>query len=356
MTPRRTHITVAALAIASLVIGVVALRSLSDVPERSAVTPTSRDIRVANGPVASPAATGGASGLAAPFLPGLRGHITPESEPSPPAGTMALVENPQSWSSPNGAPAQAQADAPLPPKRPADLANREASPATPLPPPRPAGLTKDGEAAPPREQAVASPLAQLPAAVAAPAETAVANVPLPPSRPRALAALTPPSSASAPESPPVPPAPVPVAPDLAAPAPAPCSDPCNACNPIHLCNSRLPRLCRVPWLQGGVGFRSLCRVYAYYVALWWLRVALPASSGLSPNDNQRACQKRLRTWRVCPEAGDAHHGHARPSSRPRETAPRLCWSLPIVPRCSSSAGRAQRGALPCTLRSKRARR
>ena len=221
MTPRRTHITVAALAIASLVIGVVALRSLSDVPERSAVTPTSRDIRVANGPVASPAATGGASGLAAPFLPGLRGHITPESEPSPPAGTMALVENPESWSSPNGAPAKAQADAPLPPKRPADLANREASPATPLPPPRPAGLTKDGEAAPPREQAVASPLAQLPAAVAAPAETAVANVPLPPSRPRALAALTPPSSASAPESPPVPPAPVPVAPDLAAPAPAP---------------------------------------------------------------------------------------------------------------------------------------
>ena len=221
MTPRRTHITVAALAIASLVIGVVALRSLSDVPERSAVTPTSRDIRVANGPVASPAATGGASGLAAPFLPGLRGHITPESEPSPPAGTMALVENPQSWSSPNGAPAKAQADAPLPPKRPADLANREASPATPLPPPRPAGLTKNGEAAPPREQAVASPLAQLPAAVAAPSETAVANVPLPPSRPRALAALTPPSSASAPESPPVPPAPVPVAPDLAAPAPAP---------------------------------------------------------------------------------------------------------------------------------------
>ena len=225
MTPRRTHITVAALAIASLVIGVVALRSLSDVPERSAVTPTSRDIRVANGPVASPAATGGASGLAAPFLPGLRGHITPESEPSPPAGTMALVENPQSWSSPNGAPAQAQADAPLPPKRPADLANREASPATPLPPPRPAGLTKDGEAAPPREQAVASPLAQLPAAVAAPAETAVANVPLPPSRPRALAALTPPSSASAPESPPVPPAPVPVAPDLAATAPAPTPPP-----------------------------------------------------------------------------------------------------------------------------------
>ena len=216
MTPRRTHITLAALAIASLVTGVIALRLLSGVPERSALTPTSRDIRVANGPVASPAATGGASGLAAPFLPGLRGHIAPESEPSPPAGTMALVENPQSWSSPNGAPAQAQADAPLPPKRPADHASREAPPATPLPPPRPAGLTKDGEAAP--------PLAQQPAAVAAPAETAVANVPLPPTRPRALASLTPPPSASAPESSPVPPAPIPVAPDLAAPdlaAPAP---------------------------------------------------------------------------------------------------------------------------------------
>src|ERR1019366_2872059 len=187
----------------SLVTGVIALRLLSGVPERSALTPTSRDIRVANGPVASPAATGGASGLAAPFLPGLRGHTAPESEPSPPAGTMALVENPQSWSSPNGAPAQAQADAPLPPKRPADLASREATPATPLPPPRPAGLTKDGEAAP--------PLAQQPAAVAAPAETAVANVPLPPTRPRALASLTPPPSASAPESSPVPPAPIPVA-------------------------------------------------------------------------------------------------------------------------------------------------
>ncbi len=69
MTPRRTHITLATLAIASLVIGVVALRLLSGVPERSALTPTSRNIRVANGPVASPAATGGASGLAAPFLP-----------------------------------------------------------------------------------------------------------------------------------------------------------------------------------------------------------------------------------------------------------------------------------------------
>ena len=133
---------------------------------------------------------------------------------------MALVENPEAWSSPNGAPAQAQADAPLPPKRPADLASRESPPATPLPPPRPAGLTKDGEAAPPREQAAASPLAQEPAAVAAPAEPAVANVPLPPTRPRALAALTPPPSASAPESSPVPAAPVPAAPDLAAPAPA----------------------------------------------------------------------------------------------------------------------------------------
>ena len=220
MTPRRTHITLAALAIASLMIGVVALRLLSGVPERSALTPTSRDIRVASGPVASPAATGGASGLAAPFLPGLRGHIAPESRPSPPAGTMALVENPEAWSSPDGATAQAQADAPLPPKRPADLASRESPPATPLPPPRPAGLTKDGEAAPPREQAAASPLAQEPAAVAIPTEPGVANVPLPPPRPRALAALTPPPSASAPESSPVPAAPIPAGPVPAALAPA----------------------------------------------------------------------------------------------------------------------------------------
>jgi murein L,D-transpeptidase YafK len=207
MTPRRTHITLATLAIASLVIGVVALRLLSGVPERSAPTPTSQNIRVANGPVASPAATG-AGGLAAPFLRGLRGHIAPESEPSPPAGTMALVENPEAWSRPDGATAQAQADAPLPPKRPADLASQEAPPATPLPPPRPAGLTKDGEAAPPREQA----------AVVIPTEPAVGNVPLPPPRPRALAALTPPPSASAPEASPVPAAPVPAALAPAAPA------------------------------------------------------------------------------------------------------------------------------------------
>jgi murein L,D-transpeptidase YafK len=220
MTPRRTHFTLAALAIASLVIGVVALRMLSGVPERSALAPTSRDIRVANGPAASPAATGGASGLAARFLPGLRGHIAPESGPPSPAGTMALVENPQAWSSPDGAPAQAQADAPLPPKRPADLASREAPLAAPLPPVRPAGLGTDGEAAPPRDQAAASPLTQEPAAVAAPAEPAVANVPLPPTRPRALAALAPPPSASAPESPPVPAANIPAAPVPAALVPA----------------------------------------------------------------------------------------------------------------------------------------
>jgi murein L,D-transpeptidase YafK len=198
----------AALATASLVMGVVALRSLSSVPERAAPVPASRDSRVASVPVA---ATGGASGLAAPFLPKLRGHIAPEPEPSPPAGTIALVETPKAWSSPDGAPAQAQAEAPLPPRRPTDLASLEAPPTTPLPPPRPAGLT-NGEAAP--------PLAQEPAATAAPAEPAAANVPLPPTRPRVLAALTPPPSASTPESSPVPTAPVPAAPELAAPAPA----------------------------------------------------------------------------------------------------------------------------------------
>ena len=209
MTPRRTHFTLAALAVASIAIGVVALRSLSDVPERSALAPTSRDIRAASGPVASTAATGGASGLAARFLPGLRGHIAPESEPSPRAAILALVENPQAWPSPDGAPAQARADAPLPPKRPADLASLEAPLAAPLPPARP-----------PRDQSAASPLAQTPAAVAAPAEPAAADVPLPPTRPRALAALAPPPSLSAPESLPVPAAPIPAAPDLAAPVPA----------------------------------------------------------------------------------------------------------------------------------------
>lgn len=220
MTPRRTHIIMAALAIASLVIGVVALRLLSSVPERSALAPTPRNIGVASTPAASPAATGGASGLAAPFLPGLRGHIAPGSEPPSPAATMALVETPQAWSSPDSAPAQSQAEAPLPPKRPVDLASREAPPAAPLPPVRPADLAMDGEAAPPREPAAASPPAREPAPAASPAEPAVANVPLPPTRPRALAALTPPPSASAPEPSPVPAAPAPAPPDLAAPAPA----------------------------------------------------------------------------------------------------------------------------------------
>jgi murein L,D-transpeptidase YafK len=212
MTPRRTHITLAALAIASLVIGVVALRLLSDVPERSMPAATSRDIRVAIAPAASTAATGGNSGLAARFLRGLRGHIAPESEPPSPAGTMALVENPEAWSRPDGAPAQAQAEAPLPPRRPADLAYRESPPAAPLPPVRPVDLTMGGEAAPPRESAAAPPLAQEPAAAAAPAEPALANAPLPPTRPRALAALTPSPSAPAPESSPVLAAPVPAAP------------------------------------------------------------------------------------------------------------------------------------------------
>ena len=61
----------------------------------------------------------------------------------------------------------------------------------------------------------------------------------------------------------------------------------------------------------------------------------------------RGRQTRLTTWRACPEAGDAHHGHARPSSRPKGTALFLCLSLPIVPRCSSSAARARSDARLC---------
>ena len=246
MTPRRTHITLAALAIASLVIGVVALRLLSGVPERSAAHPDiaryprrQRSRRVARRDRRRQRPGRAAS------CPGCVDISRPNPRPSPPAGTMALFENPEAWSSPNGATAQAQADAPLPPKRPADLASRESPPATPLPPPRPAGLTKDGEAAPPREQAAASPLAQEPAAVATPAEPAVANVPLPPTRPRALAALTPAPSASAPESSPVPPAPIPAAPVLAAPAPLlPPPRPRNNSRRIRrsrCCARRLPR-------------------------------------------------------------------------------------------------------------------
>src|ERR1017187_3238186 len=34
------------------------------------------------------------------------------------------------------------------------------------------------------------------------------------------------------------------------------------------------------WLWGGFGLRSICLVYAYYMALRWLRVALPRLSRL----------------------------------------------------------------------------
>src|ERR1039457_1613038 len=34
------------------------------------------------------------------------------------------------------------------------------------------------------------------------------------------------------------------------------------------------------WLWGGSVLRSLCLVYAYYMALWWLWVALPRLSRL----------------------------------------------------------------------------
>jgi murein L,D-transpeptidase YafK len=110
-------------------------------------------------------------------------------------------------------------DAPLPPRRPADFASREAPPAAPLPPARPADLAMEAEAPPSGEPAAAAPLAASPPVASPPAqepaaaEPAVANVPLPPTRPRALAALTPPSAA-VPDAPPA--LTVPVAP--AAPA------------------------------------------------------------------------------------------------------------------------------------------
>jgi hypothetical protein len=50
-------------------------------------------------------------------------------------------------------------------------------------------------------------------------------------------------------------------------------------------------------------------------------------------------QTRLTTWRACPGAGDAHPGHARPSSRPRGTAPSRRS-------CSPRAQTSGPGALP----------
>src|ERR1035441_2862391 len=90
------------------------------------------------------------------------------------------------------------------------------------------------------------------------------------------------------------------------------------------------------WLWGGTVLRSICRVYAYYMALWWLWVALTANSGLSPNDNQRTWPKRFTTWQVCPEAGDAHHGLAQPTAaHHRRKARRASPSRP--PRAPAAA-------------------
>src|ERR1039458_5376501 len=110
----------------------------------------------------------------------------------------------------------------------------------------------------------------------------------------------------------------------------------------------MPSIC----LQYGLGValggfaRPPTPISAFYFLLsafarMWLWVALTANSGLSPNDTQRAWPKRFTTWQVCPEAGDAHRGHARPSSPPRRTTPLRDSSLPIVPQCSSSAAHAQ---------------
>ena len=86
---------------------------------------------------------------------------------------MTLFENPEPWSRPESAPASTQAEAPLPPRRPADLSTgAEAAP-------------------PPQEPAAASPLPQQEPAAAAPGAPVLADVPRPPARPRDLAALTP---------------------------------------------------------------------------------------------------------------------------------------------------------------------
>ena len=57
--------------------------------------------------------------------------------------------------------------------------------------------------------------------------------------------------------------------------------------------------------------------------------------------NQGVEEQCFTAWRALPQAADAHHGHARPSSRPRERSPLRGLFLPIVPRCSSSAARAR---------------
>lgn len=212
MTPRRTRVLLAILATATIVAGGLVLRFFSVAPERGALGPAKAPTTVAAAPTPG---RGVGAGLSGPFLRGLRGHSVAGPESAAPLDTMTLLENPEPWpdQSQSAAPPSPVLNAPLPPKRPADLAG-QAETAVPLPPPRPAELAAIPEV-PPHQEPAATPEPQENAAAPPPqASPVLANAPLPPVRPRDLAAL------SAPALPPQAPA-APAMPAAQAPMPSP---------------------------------------------------------------------------------------------------------------------------------------
>ncbi len=181
MTPVRRRVLLAVLAAATMFAVGVVIRFFAQAPALTASEPLKAPVKIVEQSRLEAASSGQiGSGLAAPFLRGLRGRLSPAAPQPPPASggapsdTMTLTENPEPMLR---EPALVARDAPLPPRRPPDLAatlDRD----IPAPPVRPTELAD--------AQAV-SPQAAL-AGLAASAQVPV-NAPLPPTRPRIIAAL-----------------------------------------------------------------------------------------------------------------------------------------------------------------------
>lgn len=193
MTPRHTHLLLAALTLASLAGGIAALRFL----------PGARSVEQTAAP-----AIGFERRAGGTLLPGLRGHAAPEPratpEPEPPAPIAeapqpppaplpamigaptpeidAAVSFPPDFpaTTPEAQPDAASQPAPLPPARPADLAALVPG-ETPLPPARPDDLTALAAASP---DSAPQPTPQTaPEPPAAPEPQQVAHAPEPTLRP-----------------------------------------------------------------------------------------------------------------------------------------------------------------------------
>ena len=196
MTPRRTHLALAAIALAALVGGVVALRYMPDVGSSS--------------PVRSDAARSAWSGALPTGLRRMALRIKPGA--FPPAPPVAAAPPPQEPSAEVAALPQGgdgvEGSVSFPPAPPPPARPEIVEKPTPLPPSRPANLAELADKfaetaatpAEPPQTAEATPPA--PAEVPAPAPT-LANAPLPPARPqepsaRAAVEATPTAQESAP--------------------------------------------------------------------------------------------------------------------------------------------------------------